>query len=110
MRMEAPRGLPHLTESLRDICIFSTKISNIVAMLKTLNCIKYMYNSEVTRTIVDKLTPTLRYRYFDSAAADPNEEPDFMKIDNFFKREATLCCLYTLPEQVSTPTPVIALI
>lgn len=40
MQMEALRELPRLNGSPRDICIFSTKISNIVATLKSLNCVK----------------------------------------------------------------------
>ncbi|CAH2215392.1 jg25422, partial [Pararge aegeria aegeria] len=44
MEMETLRGLPRLTESPRDICIFSTKVSNVVATLKTLSCVNYMYN------------------------------------------------------------------
>ncbi|XP_075989157.1 uncharacterized protein LOC142986969 [Anticarsia gemmatalis] len=105
MQMEALRVLPRLTESPRDICIFATKISNIVATLKTLSCINYMYNPEVSKTIVDKLTPTLRYRFFDFAAAEPKEDPDLMKLDKFLRRESTLCSPYALPEQISTQPP-----
>ncbi|XP_045772949.1 uncharacterized protein LOC123872612 [Maniola jurtina] len=102
--METLRGLPRLTESPRDICIFATKVSNVVATLKTLSCVNYMYNPEVSKTLVDKLTPTLRYRFYDFAATQPKEDPDLLKLDKFLKREAELCGPYALPEQVASQT------
>lgn len=102
MEMEALRGLPRLTESPREICIFATKVSNIVATLKTLGCMNYMYNPEIAKTVVDKLTPTLRYRYYDFTALQPREDPDLLKLEKFLKREADLCGPYALPEQVAT--------
>ncbi|XP_045784625.1 uncharacterized protein LOC123880521, partial [Maniola jurtina] len=102
--METLRGLPRLTESPRDICIFATKVSNVVATLKTLSCVNYMYNPEVSKTLVDKLTPTLRYRFYDFAATQPKEDPDLMKLEKFLKREAELCGPYALPEQVASQT------
>nr|XP_034830012.1 uncharacterized protein LOC117987161 [Maniola hyperantus] len=104
MEIEALRGLPRLTESPRDICIFSTKVSNVVATLKTLSCVNYMFNPEVSKTVVDKLTPTLRYRYYDFAVLQPKEDPDLMKMEKFLKREAELCGPYALPEQVAPHT------
>ena len=101
MEMEALRGLPRLTESPRDICIFATKVSNIVATLKTLACVNYMYNPEVSKTVVDKFTPTLRYRFYDFATTQPKEDPDLLKIEKFLRREAELCGPYALPEQVA---------
>ncbi|CAK1583274.1 unnamed protein product [Parnassius mnemosyne] len=103
LEMETFRGLPRLTESPRDICIFATKISNVVATLKTLGCFNYMYNPELAKTIVDKLTPTLRYRYYDFSAMQPREDPCLIKIEKFFKREAELCGPYALPEQMTPP-------
>ena len=101
MQMEALRGLPRLTESPRDICIFATKVSNIVATLKTLACVNYMYNPEVSKTVVDKFTPTLRYRFYDFATTQPKDDPDLLKIEKFLRREAELCGPYALPEQVA---------
>lgn len=101
LEMETLRGLPRLSESPREICIFATKVANVVATLKTLGCFNYMYNPELAKTLVDKLTPTLRYRYYDFAATQPKEDPCLIKIEKFFKREAELCGPYALPEQVA---------
>ncbi|XP_026736747.1 uncharacterized protein LOC113500239 [Trichoplusia ni] len=106
VEMEALRGLPRLTESPRDICIFSTKVSNIVATLKTLSCLNYLYNPEICKSLVDKLTPTLKYRYFDYAASQQKSEPDLVKMERFLRREAELCGPYALPEQVAAPPTV----
>ncbi|XP_072931477.1 uncharacterized protein [Epargyreus clarus] len=97
------RTLPRLCESPRDICVFSTKVTNAVSTLRALKCVYYLYNPEVSKVMVDKLTPTLRYRYYDFAATQPKEEPDLLKFEKFMKREAELCGPYALPEQMAPP-------
>ncbi|CAK1577933.1 unnamed protein product [Parnassius mnemosyne] len=62
-----------------------------------------MYNPELAKTIVDKLTPTLRYRYYDFSAMQPREDPCFIKIEKFFKSEAELCGPYVLSEEMTPP-------
>lgn len=101
LEMETLRSLPRLSESPRDICIFATKISNVVATLKTLGCYNYMHSPELAKTLVDKLTPTLRYRYYDFSSTQPKEDPCLIKLERYLKREAELCGPYALPEQVA---------
>ncbi|KAJ8737818.1 hypothetical protein PYW08_000413 [Mythimna loreyi] len=108
IEMETLRSLPRLTESPRDICIFATKISNVVATLKTLGCYNYMYNPELAKTLLGKLTPTLQYRYYDFSATQPKEDPCLVKMERFFKREAELCRPFALPEQMDARTPTAA--
>lgn len=97
------RALPRLYESPRDICVFSTKVTNAVSTLRALKCVYYLYNPEVAKAMVDKLTPTLRYRYYDFAATQPKQEPDLLKFERFMKREAELCGPYAQPEHMSPP-------
>ncbi|XP_022835506.1 uncharacterized protein LOC111362962 [Spodoptera litura] len=98
------RNLSRLTESPRDICIFATKISNTVATLKTLGCHNYMHNPEISKILIEKFTPTLKYRYYDYSTLQPVEDPCLLKIERFLRREAELCGPFALPEQV-TPVP-----
>ncbi|XP_037871629.1 uncharacterized protein LOC119629565 [Bombyx mori] len=97
--LDTLRALPRLTETPRDICIFSSKVTNAVATLRALNCTHYLYNPETTKTMLEKLTPTLRYRYYDFTAIQPKEDPDLIKFEKFMKREAELCSPYAQPEQ-----------
>ncbi|XP_028042582.1 uncharacterized protein LOC114252282, partial [Bombyx mandarina] len=97
--LDTLRALPRLTERPRDICIFSSKVTNAVATLRALNCTHYLYNPETTKTMLEKLTPTLRYRYYDFTAVQPKEDPDLIKFEKFMKREAELCSPYAQPEQ-----------
>ncbi|XP_037873734.1 uncharacterized protein LOC119630005 [Bombyx mori] len=97
--LDTLRALPRLTETPRDICIFSSKVTNAVATLRALNCTHYLYNPETTKTMLEKLTPTLRYRYYDFTAVQPKEDPDLIKFEKFMKREAELCSPYAQPEQ-----------
>nr|XP_037876689.1 uncharacterized protein LOC119630667 [Bombyx mori] len=97
--LDTLRALPRLTETPRDICIFSSKVTNVVATLRALNCTHYLYNPETTKTMLEKLTPTLRYRYYDFTAVQPKEDPDLIKFEKFMKREAELCSPYAQPEQ-----------
>ncbi|CAK1579705.1 unnamed protein product [Parnassius mnemosyne] len=63
-----------------------------------------MYNPELAKTIVNKLTPTLCYRCYDFSVMQPRVDPYLIKIEKFFKREVELCGPYALPEQMTPPS------
>lgn len=54
----------------------------------------YMHNLEVLRTIVEKFTPTLGYRFYVFTRTQPKE--DLLKIGKFLKREAEFFGRYAL--------------
>lgn len=99
--MERLRTLPRLTESPREVCTFATKVENIVGTLRALNCGHYLYNPEVTKTIVEKLTPTLKRQWYQFSAAQPRTEPDLLKFTRFIKLEAEICSPYASPENIA---------
>ncbi|KAA5610804.1 DUF1759 domain-containing protein, partial [Pseudomonas aeruginosa] len=43
--LDTLRALPRLTETPRDICIFSSKVTNAVATLRALKCTRYISSS-----------------------------------------------------------------
>ncbi|XP_026331796.1 uncharacterized protein LOC113239143 [Hyposmocoma kahamanoa] len=102
--LEQLRALARPTDSPKDICIFATKVGNIVATLRALRIQYYLYNPEVTKTTIEKLTPSMRYRWYDFAAEQPTEEADLLKLTRFLDREAIRCGPYAQPEGASAAT------
>lgn len=101
VELDRLRALPRLTDAAREVCVFSTKVNNIVAALRALKKQHYLYSPEVTKATIDKFTPALRYRWYDFAAVQPEEEADLIKIARFLEREAERCGPYAQPEQVT---------
>lgn len=103
--LERLRTLPRLSDAPKDICTFATRINNIVATLKMLKKNHYLYNPEVTKVVVEKLTPVLRYRWFDFAATDTEEDADLLKLSRFMQQEAEKCSPYAQPETARATEP-----
>ncbi|KAL0810972.1 hypothetical protein ABMA28_010266 [Loxostege sticticalis] len=95
------RSLPRLTDAPRDICVFSSRINNVVATLGAIGKQQYLYNPELTKTTIEKLSPTVRYRWYDYAATQDESDPDIVKMARFLNREAELCGPYAQPEGLS---------
>lgn len=100
--LERLRNLTKPTDNPRDICIFASKVSNTIASLQALNKTHYLYNPEITKLTSEKLSPTLRHRWYDFAAAQHLEEPDLIKLARFLNREAELCGPFAQPENVTS--------
>ncbi|CAG9114379.1 unnamed protein product [Plutella xylostella] len=92
------RALPRLTDNPRDVCVFASRVLNVVASLRALDRIHYLYSPEATKITIEKLTPAIRYRWFDYAATQTTEEPDLLKLSRFLQREADLCGPYAQPD------------
>ncbi|KAL0859420.1 hypothetical protein ABMA27_010599 [Loxostege sticticalis] len=99
--LERLRALQRPTDAPKDLCIFATKVTNIVTTLRALDKIYYLYNPEVTKATIEKLTPAMRYRWFDFAAENQQEEADLLKLARFLQREADRCGPYAQPEQIT---------
>ncbi|CAH2099941.1 unnamed protein product [Euphydryas editha] len=111
--LEKLRNLPRLTDSPRDICAYANKIRNCVATLRLLAKDQYLYSPEIIKQLVEKLTPTTRFRWFDYATSNdiekPKTEPELVLFCEFIEREADRCAKYAPPEQINneeTTTPV----
>ncbi|CAH2091731.1 unnamed protein product [Euphydryas editha] len=111
--LEKLRNLPRLTDSPRDICAYANKIKNCVATLRLLAKDQYLYSPEIIKQLVEKLTPTTRFRWFDYATNNdiekPKTEPELVLFCDFIEREADRCAKYAPPEQINneeTTTPV----
>lgn len=96
------KALPRLTENPQDTCTVSSKITNAVCILQALSCAHFLFNPETSKILLDKLTPTLRHKFYEFAAKQPREDPDLLKMEKFMKTEADLCAPYAQPEPVGT--------
>ncbi|XP_073946597.1 uncharacterized protein [Choristoneura fumiferana] len=95
--IEKMKALPRLTDNPRDLCIFASRVANTVATIEMLKRPQYLHTPEVLRTIVDKLTPILRSKWYDYATIN-EDVPEIKKIAEFLNREADKCAPYAPPE------------
>lgn len=58
--IEKMKGLAKLTDDPRNGCIFASRVRTIVAVVKSVTKVHYLHSPETVRTVVDKMTPTLR--------------------------------------------------
>lgn len=103
--LEKLHHLPRLTDSPRDICTFANKIKNCVATLQLLAKNQYLFNPQIIKELMEKLTPSVRYRWFDFAAerrtTEMKTDPELVLFSEFMDREADRCAQYASPEQVA---------
>lgn len=97
--MEKLRGLPKMSESARDVCVFASQVNNVVATVKGLKKPQYLQSPEMLKIIVDKMPAVLRYRWFDYTAAV--EDVDLIHLGKFLNREADRCGPYAMQESAT---------
>ncbi|XP_047989853.1 uncharacterized protein LOC125229116 [Leguminivora glycinivorella] len=100
--MERIKALPRLAESPRDLCTFAGRIANAVTTIEILKKPQYLHNPELLRSIVEKLTPILKSKWYDYAASD-EDTPELKKIADFLNNEADKCTPYAPPETIAEP-------
>lgn len=88
---ERIKELPRLNDNPRDTCVFASRISNAVATIQALKKPQYLYSPELSRAIVEKFTPILRYRWYDFKSRRSEDEPELLKLKTFLDMEADLC-------------------
>ncbi|GBP63767.1 hypothetical protein EVAR_40367_1 [Eumeta japonica] len=98
--IEKLRALPKLTDSARDTCIAATKVNNIVATMKALNKENYLNNPTAIRIVLEKLTPSLLYRWYDYIATQKEDSAELPHMAEFLNREAKRCGRYAAPEDL----------
>lgn len=98
--IEKLKMLPRLTDAPKDIVTFATKVENVVSIMEALGCIRYLYNPELTRNLVDKMTPTLKRQWYEFSAQQGKNEADLTKFSRFIRREAEICGPYAPPERI----------
>ncbi|KAL0861346.1 hypothetical protein ABMA27_008899 [Loxostege sticticalis] len=100
--MENLRSLPKLNDSPREVCAFACKVQNSVAVLRALGKTHYLYNPEIVYRITEKLTPALRYRWYDFAFEHSEDEPDLLMFSRYIEKEAMKCARFAAPEPIYT--------
>ncbi|KAL0832765.1 hypothetical protein ABMA28_000932 [Loxostege sticticalis] len=98
--MENLRSLPKLNDSPRDVCAFACKVQNSVAVLRAIGKTHYLYNPEIVYRITEKLSPALRYRWYDFAFDHREDEPDLLMFSRYIETEAMKCARFAAPEPV----------
>ncbi|XP_072932283.1 uncharacterized protein [Epargyreus clarus] len=98
--VERMKDLPRISDAPRDICAFASQVSNAVTTIEALKKVQYLYSPEITRVVIEKLSPILRYRWFDFNASMGHDEPELVKLKKFLNSEADLCGSFAPPELI----------
>ncbi|XP_072936129.1 uncharacterized protein [Epargyreus clarus] len=98
--VERMKDLPRISDAPRDICGFASQVSNAVTTIEALKKVQYLYSPEITRVVIEKLSPILRYRWFDFNASMGHDEPELVKLKKFLNSEADLCGSFAPPELI----------
>ncbi|GBP81319.1 hypothetical protein EVAR_53713_1 [Eumeta japonica] len=85
------RVLLKLIDSARDTCIAVTKVNSIVATMKALNRENYLDNPAAIRIVLEKLTPSLLYRWYDYIETQQENSAELPDMAEFLNREAERC-------------------
>ncbi|KAH9636358.1 hypothetical protein HF086_002592 [Spodoptera exigua] len=98
--LENVKSLPKLNDNPRDICIFASRIANTVGTVEALNRNQYLHSPEMSRCIVEKLTPILKNKFYDYASSKKSEDIPVLKLlSMFMNEEADKCGAYAQPER-----------
>lgn len=95
---EKLKALHKVSDNPRDLCIFAGSVANVIGTVEALKKPQYLYNPELARIIIEKLTPILKSKWYDYAAKKKEETPEIKKISEFLNEEADKCGAYALPE------------
>ncbi|XP_052750081.1 uncharacterized protein LOC128200500 [Galleria mellonella] len=94
------RALPRLSDNARDVCLFASKVQNVVATIRALNKSHYLYNEEIVRNVTEKMPSVLRFKYYDFANDQPEGQPDLITLSQFLQRTATRCGNFAPAEEI----------
>lgn len=98
--MEKLRHLPRVSDSARELCIFAGRVANAVATVESLGREAYLHSPEMVRSVLEKLTPILRSKWYDYASMKKEDLAEMKKIAAFLNEEADKCGAYALPEVI----------
>ncbi|XP_052755944.1 uncharacterized protein LOC128201835 [Galleria mellonella] len=94
------RALPRLSDNARDVCLFASKVQNVVATIRALNKSHYLYNEEIVRNVTEKMPSVLRFKYYDFANDQPEGQPDLITLSQFLQRTAARCGNFAPAEEI----------
>lgn len=102
--VEKIKELSRLGDTPRDVCVFASRVNNAVNTIQALNRPQYLHSPELSRRIIEKLTPILKYRWYDYSARSP-EDPELLKLKKFLNTEADLCGTFAQIETIKRKPP-----
>ncbi|XP_059061142.1 uncharacterized protein LOC131854040 [Achroia grisella] len=99
IEMDRIKSLSKITDNPRDLCVFAGKIANTVATIEALKKTQYLHSPEMTRLIIEKLTPIIKNKWYDYALKK-EDIPELKKMSVFLNEEADKCAAYAAPERL----------
>ncbi|XP_026747153.1 uncharacterized protein LOC113508367 [Trichoplusia ni] len=97
--LEKLKNLSKVSESLGEICVFASRVKNAIETIKALKKPQYLSSPETLKAIVDKMPPTMKFRWFAYHRGRRDEDiQELLLIEEFLDIEADMCGDFAPPE------------
>lgn len=93
VEMDKVRNLPKMTGGPKDVCEFACKVNDVITTVKSLKKPQYLQAPDIMRSIIEKMTEPMQYRWYDFISS--KEDPDLSDMGAFLNRQADQCSQYT---------------
>ncbi|XP_026744651.1 uncharacterized protein LOC113505985 [Trichoplusia ni] len=93
------KNLSKVSESPGEICVFASRVKNAIETIKALKKPQYLSSPETLKAIVDKMPPTMKFRWFAYHRGRRDEDiQELLLIEEFLDIEADMCGDFAPPE------------
>lgn len=100
--LEKMKSLSKVGENPSDICVFASKVRNAVETIKALKKSQYLSSPETLKAIVDKMPPSMKFRWFAYHRSRRDEDiQELLLVEAFLEIEADMCGDFAPPEALS---------
>ncbi|XP_026730254.1 uncharacterized protein LOC113495628 [Trichoplusia ni] len=97
--LEKLKNLSKVSESPGEICVFASRVKNAIETIKALKKPQYLSSPETLKAIVDKMPPTMKFRWFAYHRGRRDEDiQELILIEEFLDIEADMCGDFAPPE------------
>ncbi|XP_026739594.1 uncharacterized protein LOC113502285 [Trichoplusia ni] len=97
--LEKLKNLSKVSESPGEICVFASRVKNAIETIKALKKPQYLSSPETLKAIVDKMPPTMKFRWFAYHRGRRDEDiQELLLIEDFLDIEADMCGDFAPPE------------
>ncbi|XP_026731188.1 uncharacterized protein LOC113496223 [Trichoplusia ni] len=97
--LEKLKNLSKVSESPGEICVFASRVKNAIETIKALKKPQYLSSPETLKAIVDKMPPTMKFRWFAYHRGRRDEDiQELLLIEEFLDIEADMCGDFAPPE------------
>lgn len=100
--LEKLKNMSRVSENPSDICVFASRVKNAIETIKALKKPQYLSSPETLKAIVEKMPPSMKFRWFAYHRSRRDEElQELLLVEAFLEIEADMCGDFAPPEALS---------